>query len=193
MADERMDDPPGEDHSPRRRVRRRRSSRSSSRSRQVQTRVPFTQLRFARPRLPSRAAALRAACGLLALGLGLWAITIARHASAILTQSEALLTADTRGAAAGQAVADQLAAQARAQAAETLTEQDAATRQLAPGASTRGYTPIIAPAYRSEDEPSGDSTISAPLARGLAPAPLPAQPNGNVMGYTLPATGGASQ
>ena len=190
-----------------RRVRRRRSSSRSRRSKRVQSRIPFTRLRFSRPRLPTVGQALGLLCGCAAIGLSVWSFRVANQASVSLVQTRALLAVDTRGAAAGRLAADQLATQAQADATQMMAAQDAAERQAARAASygfSGGY--VQGPRPEGGDGSAGGSTSSygqagygsmpygspsygqAPVGApqpGLAP---PAASAGNVMGYTLPQT-----
>ena len=187
-----------------RRVRRRRSSSRSRRSKRVQSRIPFTSLRFSRRPLPTVGQALRLLCAFVAIGLSVWAFRIADRASLTLSQTQTLLAVNTRGAAAGRLAAEQLAAQAQADTAQMMSAQDAAQRQAA-RAPGFGYSGGYAQGPRPEGEEGSDRVAPAPYGQtGYSPMPYgsspygqapygapqpslaPAASGGNVMGYTLP-------
>ena len=210
MADEPSDEAMAQDQAAEpRRVRRRRSSKRSRRSKRVQGRIPFTGLRFMRPRLPTPDRLLGLAVAVLALGLSGWAMRAADVAGVTLAQTQAQLAVNTRGAAAGRMAADRLAAQAQADAAQVMAEQDMAQRQAARASSSFGFAPPGAYARSSQEDQAGGSNGSTsasygPMPYGSAPygsmpygatgygtpraGAAPAASGGNAMGYTLPQT-----
>ena len=182
------------------RVRRRRSAKRAG---PVQSRLPFTSLRFARPRGPTPGQAAVLACTVAALGLSAWAIKATGEANLALAQARAQLAVNTRGDMAGQLAADRLESQAHAEAAQMMARRDAMQAQagqVEPGLAASG-------AYlRSErDDDRTTPTGGAPLSSGVVSAPLPtygasafappssspatAPTDGNAMGYTLPSSG----
>ena len=195
MADEPGDENTIQEQAEPRRVRRRRSSKRSGRSKRVQSRIPFTGLRFTRPRLPTLGQLLGLGLAAIALGLSGWAMTTAGVASATLTQSAAQLAMKTRGARAGRMAADRLAAQAQADAAQVMAAQDMAQRQAARASVGFGFAPT--PYIRSsQEDQTGGSNGDVP-SYGLPPYgstpygarqadPVPPASGGNQMGYTLP-------
>ena len=180
------------------RVRRRRSSRRSRRPVRSQSRVPFTDLRFMRPRLPTPGQALGLAFALAALGVSALTIRVADQASVTLSQTRTLLAESTRGATAGRLAANQLVAQAQADAAQMMAAQDQAARQAARSAPGFGLTASDPYVRRSEEAPAEESrqaSYGATYSGSPQPIPFtpyggadtaPAATSGNVMGYTLP-------
>ena len=210
MADEPSDEAVAQDQAAEpRRVRRRRSSKRSRRSRRVQGRIPFTRLRFMRPRLPRPGQLLGPAVAVLALGLSGWAMRAAEVAGVTLAQTRAQLAVNTRGATAGRMAANRLAAQAQTDAAQVMAEQDTAQRQAARASSSFGFAPPGAYARSSQEDRTDGSNGSTSASYGPMPygsAPYGSMPygapgyearragsaqaasGGNVMGYTLPQT-----
>ena len=178
----------------------------------MQSRIPFTSLRFTRPRLPTAAQALGLGITFAALGLSAWSLRITGRAGLSLTQTRTLLAVNTRGAAAGRLAADQLAASAQADATRMMAAQDLARQQAARAAYTGGFSPPVyapvqqegevastsapplgAPAYgASSTQPaSGPSPYSRSPYGGGQSATSPqgtasAASSGQAMGYTLP-------
>ncbi len=191
---------PGEPLIKRRRVKRR---RSATRSRHVQSRLPFTTLRFSRPRLPTLTQSVMLAFALGSLGLSAWAIRTANVASATLNETRAQLAMNMRGAAAGRLAADQLAAQAQADASQMMAAQDMARRQTARDQSGagHGFAPHDGYPRGSQDDqqgaaapapygamPYGSPSYAGSAPYGTPPPSLATPASQNVMGYTLPQT-----
>ena len=205
-----MDEPTGpvaaEDVAEPRRVRRRRSSSRSRRSKRVQGRIPFTSLRFMRPRLPTLGQIIGLTFALVALGLSVWTIQIAGRASLTLDQTRSLLSENTHAAAAGRMAADRLAAEAQADTAQMMAAQDSAARAAARASTGLGFG--FGSPYAQGPQPSGAEAAGGAASAGYGqaygpmpygspsygPAPYGAQQPGaappasgaNVMGYTLP-------
>ena len=194
MTDERPD--VAEDASAEPRPVRRRRSSSHSRHRRakgVHSKVPFTSLRFTRPRLPGLTQAIGLAVAVAALGLSAWSLRITGRTGLSLTQTRTLLAVNTRGAAAGRLAADQLAAGAQADAARMMAAQDLARQQAARAAYTAGFAPpVYAP---SPPEGEGAPTSVPPPAIGASAygaAPYGAAAYGNSQQVTAPAASGGA-
>ncbi len=165
-----------------------------------------------RPRLPTPGQLLSLIVAVVALGLSAWAMKAADVASTTLTQTQAQLAMNTRGATAGRMAADKLAAQAQADAAQMMAAQDMAQRQAARAPTGFGFAPTSPYMRSSQDDQAAASgaTMSTPYGSttygaapygsttyGVAPygaagygttpyGAAPATSGGNVMGYTLP-------
>ncbi len=169
----------------------RRRSRSR-RSRRVQTKIPFTSLRFSRPRLPTPLQGLMILSTVAALAMGGEAIRISVRAGATLGQASELLAMNTRGAAAGRLAADQLEAQVRGETASVLAAQDAARR--AQQASPYGGAPMMpAPtpqpysSYQESQSAAPTGGFQLPFMGAPPATPYSSSPASQAtMGYTLP-------
>ena len=203
MAEEPIDQTGAQGQDATRRVRRRRSSKRSRRSGRPQASIPFTGLRFTRPRLPASSQLLGLTLATAALGLSGWAISAANLARTTLDQSQAQLAMDTRGAAVGQMAADRLAAQAKADTAQMMVQQDMARRQAAQASSGFGLAPVYPYGRSSQRDqtqssgatttsyrvtPNGPSPYGAPIYGSRPTESGPNSSGGSTMGYTLPQT-----
>ncbi len=192
MADETVTETQGDGAEPSVRVRRRRSHTGSKRhTKIVQTRVPLTDLRLAWRGPPSAARLTVALISLTAIGLGAASLLVTGHTDAILDQARAQLEADTRGAARGQAAAEQLAAEAQAAVGSKpafATPAPAQTDDVTPGA----YSPFTARRTSVDQHPDPDDAMQTPQLSLLPSSQTQPTPqtsrSDNVMGYTLPSS-----